>query len=177
MNEKKVEYRVLNIAALCMFCLTGCGGMKSVETPKDRQMRRYDNVGKLLGQDALIFGPGAPSKEKRSGESMGLHVNPYLWQATLDTLRFMPMASADANGGVIITDWYTSQEKSTERVKVTAYITSTELRVHSLKVTLHTQVFKNGVWVNKEQGNDETASQLENIILSKARQLRMQNAL
>src|SRR5271169_3118669 len=55
-------------------------------------------------------------------------VNGYLWRASLDTLAFMPLASADPYGGLIITDWYANPEKPDERFKCTVYILDTRLR-------------------------------------------------
>src|SRR5215469_16947805 len=59
-----------------------------------------------------------------SGDSgrITLGVNSYLWHATLDTLAFMPLASADPYGGVIITDWYSAPQNPDERMKLTIYI-------------------------------------------------------
>ena len=71
---------------------------------------------------------------KSGGGSM--NVNQYLWQAALNTLSFMPLASADSNGGVIITDWYEDPNYPGERYKVNAIINSTDLRVESLKLTV-----------------------------------------
>src|SRR4051794_41160264 len=48
-----------------------------------------------------------------------LGVNAYLWRATLDTLNFMPLASADPVGGVVISDWYAAPDKPDEHMKVT----------------------------------------------------------
>ena len=104
-----------------------------------------------------------------------LGVNGYLWRATLDTLAFMPLASADPYGGVILTDWYTNPEKPDERFKCTVYILDTRLRADGLNVT----VFKQrrdatGGWVDAAAA-DQTASDIENAILTRARQLRLSN--
>jgi hypothetical protein len=102
-------------------------------------------------------------------------VNSYLWRATLDTLAFMPLASADPYGGVIITDWYVNQEKPDERFKCTVYILDTRLRGDALKVTVFKQVSNGaGGWVDS-QASDQTAVDIENAILTKARQLRLSN--
>jgi len=59
-------------------------------------------------------------------------VNGYLWRASLDTLAFMPLASADPYGGVIITDWYVNPERPEERFKCTVYILDSRLRADGL---------------------------------------------
>lgn len=102
-------------------------------------------------------------------------VNAYLWRATLDTLSFMPMTSADPWGGTVITDWYSNPEKTDERFKVTVYILDTRLRADGLKVTVNKQVAgPNGQWVDSAAA-DQTEQDLQNSILSRARQLRLSN--
>ena len=66
-------------------------------------------------------------------------MNGYLWRATLDTLAFMPLASADPYGGVVITDWYTNPEKPDERFKCTVYILDARLRADGLNVAVFKQ--------------------------------------
>ncbi len=80
----------------------------------------------------------APPKTAAAPNAIG--VNSYLWRATLDTLAFMPLASADPYGGVVITDWYTNPEKPDERFKCTVYILDTRLRGDALKVTVFKEV-------------------------------------
>jgi hypothetical protein len=102
-------------------------------------------------------------------------VNSYLWRATLDTLAFMPLASADPYGGVVITDWYVNPEKSDERFKCTVYILDTRLRGDALKVTVFKEVSNGqGGWVSS-QAADQTSVDIENAILTRARQLRVSN--
>jgi hypothetical protein len=102
-------------------------------------------------------------------------VNGYLWRATLDVLAFMPMATADPWGGTVITDWYANPEKPDERFKVTVYILDTRLRADGLKVTVFKQVRDaSGQWVEAAT-SDQTESDFENAILTRARQLRLSN--
>jgi hypothetical protein len=98
-------------------------------------------------------------------------VNAYLWRAALDTLSFAPLLQADANTGVIITDWYTAPQTPTERVKVTATILDQDLRADALKVTASRQVNQGGTWVNATV-SASTVQKLEDIILTRARDLR-----
>ena len=105
----------------------------------------------------------------------GIGVNSYLWRASLDVLAFMPLASADPYGGVINTDWYTNPEKPGERFKVTVYILDTRLRADGLTVTVFKQVKgADGNWTDSNTSG-QTQTDLENAILTKARQLRLSN--
>lgn len=110
-------------------------------------------------------------KAAEAGNEIG--VNSYLWRASLDTLSFMPLASADPWGGVIITDWYTSPEKPDERFKVTVYILDTRLRADGLNVAVFKQVKDaTGAWADSATAA-QTETDLENAILTRARQLRL----
>jgi hypothetical protein len=122
------------------------------------------------------FGGGNGPKAVSNPESAAqIGVNGYLWRATLDTLSFMPLASADPYGGVIITDWYAFPEKPDERFKCTVYILDARLRADGLNVAVYRQN-KNaaGEWIDAPSAS-ETETQLENAILDKARRLRLSN--
>jgi hypothetical protein len=101
-----------------------------------------------------------------------LGVNSYLWHATLDTLAFMPLASADPFGGVVITDWYVAPNAPDERLKVTIYIMDRALRADGLKVVVFRQTRVNGNWGDAQPSAD-TAHKLEDAILTRARELRL----
>jgi hypothetical protein len=98
-------------------------------------------------------------------------VNAYLWRAALDTLSFAPLLQADANTGVIITDWYTHSQSPNERVKVTATILDQDLRADALRVTASRQVNQGGQWVAAPV-SAATVQKLEDIILTRARDVR-----
>ena len=119
------------------------------------------------------FSLGKKSSPQAQGAQLG--VNGYLWRATLDTLSFMPLASADPYGGVVITDWYTNPEKPDERFKATVYILDTRLRADGLNVTVFKQVGNGaGGWTDAPTAA-QTETDIENAILTKARQLRLAN--
>jgi hypothetical protein len=98
-------------------------------------------------------------------------VNAYLWRAALDTISFAPLLQADANTGVIITDWYSNPQSPTERVKVTVAILDQDLRADALRVTASRQINQGGQWVNAPV-SAATVQKLEDIILTRARDLR-----
>jgi hypothetical protein len=98
-------------------------------------------------------------------------VNGYLWQAALDTVSFAPLLQADANSGVIITDWYANPQAPNERVKLTVTILDQELRADALRVAASRQVMQNGTWVEAPV-TAATVQKLEDIILTRARDIR-----
>lgn len=127
-----------------------------------------DDINKTLGRapaDRTEAADLAASKVTTIG------VNSYLWRAALDTLSFAPMAQVDSNGGVIVTDWYANPAAPGERAKVTVTILDADLRADALRVAASRQVMQNGQWVEAPVAA-ATVQKLEEIILTKARDLR-----
>lgn len=115
----------------------------------------------------------APASGGAAGADIG--VNGYLWSATLQTLVFMPLASADPYGGVINYDWYINPAKPDERLKATVFILDSRLRADGINVAVFRQTQgPGGAWVDAPT-SPQTATDLENAILAKARELRNAN--
>lgn len=112
-----------------------------------------------------------PKADLAASKVTTIGVNAYLWRASLDTLSFMPMVQTDSNGGVIVTDWYTNPNTPSERMKVTVSILDQDLRADALRVAASRQVNQNGQWVDAPV-QAATVQKLEEIILTKARDLR-----
>jgi hypothetical protein len=102
-------------------------------------------------------------------------VNAFLWRATLDTLAFMPLASADPFGGVIITDWYAPPSAPGERFKATAYVLGRQLRSDGVRVQVFRQQLRGNQWVDAPASN-AVNSEMEDRVLARARELRSQSA-
>tara|TARA_R110002033_G_scaffold1404_17_gene12561 strand:- start:9251 stop:9676 length:426 start_codon:yes stop_codon:yes gene_type:complete len=98
-------------------------------------------------------------------------VNPYLWRATLDTFENMPVDSADPVGGIVNYDWKSFPDSPDERIKATVYILDTRLRADGVKVSVFRQTNTDGTWTDATV-DPETAIQLENKILQRARTLK-----
>jgi Domain of unknown function (DUF3576) len=120
-------------------------------------------------------GKGGPKQVVNPDSAAQIGVNGYLWRATLDTLSFMPLASADPYGGTIITDWYAFPEKPNERFKCTVYILDARLRADGLSVAVFKQnKDASGQWIDAPS-TTQTETDIENAILTKARQLKLSN--
>lgn len=167
------------VIALAAVVLTaGCG----LETSYEQRAESPGNRGQRgsYGEEReTIFGPGGISllggnkEEEPVPGGSPIAVNSYLWRASLDTISFMPLTSADPFGGVIITDWYSPAEVRNERFKVNIYILGRDLRADGVRAAVFRQrqdPFDG--WVDAEV-NDETATDLENAILTRARELRI----
>jgi hypothetical protein len=112
-----------------------------------------------------------PILELAASKVTTIGVNAYLWRASLETLSFMPLLQTDSNGGVIVTDWYTNPKNPGERVKVTVSILDQDLRADALRVAASRQTSQAGNWVEAPV-QAATVQKLEDIILTKARDLR-----
>ena len=128
--------------------------------------------------------PGIFSKDAEKGISLSeilnpnatnssnLSINGFLWRASLNVLSIAPLISTDALGGTIITDWYVNKNIKDKRIKITTFITSSELRSEGIVVKVHVQKLKNSLWSDTYFDND-LATQIENNILNEARNLRI----
>ena len=167
------------------FLITGCSlddaEVVRAPAPEDLVLKRErerkeasgiaedDSLVGDLFKDLTIFG----KKDKSGGGGIG--VNTFLWKATLDTLSFMPLVSADPFGGVIITDWHSNSETSKEKFKIVAYILGTELRVDGIKIAVFKKIKNDkGNWVDKKS-NKILQNKVEDAILTKARKYKIQN--
>tara|TARA_Y100001970_G_C14029424_1_gene747808 strand:+ start:336 stop:899 length:564 start_codon:yes stop_codon:yes gene_type:complete len=162
---------------LISFALSGCSTSFNMpdwmdadlsrERAAERQAKK-DGGPKGKIQDSIkLFG----SDVRDSGAVIG--VNSLLWRASLDTISFMPLEEADPYGGIIMTEWYNNPNNPNERYKITIYILDTRLRADAVRVSLFMQQNLNGEWVNISTSED-TRLQLENSILTKARQMKQE---
>src|SRR5215207_3934238 len=169
---------------LPLLAIAACGG-------ENQRMVRNDEYGdwrngavrqRPLGTSAgiVIFGVDKEREERQAaaaagGGGTGLSVNAYLWRATLDTLSFMPLASADPFGGTVITDWYSPPAAQGERFRAQAYVMGRQLRSDGVRVQIFRQTLERGQWVDSPV-SAATNSEMEDKVLARARELRSQSA-
>jgi len=146
-------------------------------TPEKEQLaladaeNRLRAKGGLLGKKGITFS-NDKDESKTTTASVGLPINPYLWKGSLETIDFMPLSSADPFAGIIITDWYTSQNAPNERCKINIFIRGYEMKTDNLKVNSFCQSLSNGQWLDIKNNTDND-SKLENAILNKAKKIRL----
>lgn len=134
-------------------------------------------AGYALAAVAAVAALGACGKKERPKADIAaakvttIGVNSYLWRASLEALSFMPLLQTDSNGGVIVTDWYTNPKNPNERMKVSVTILDEDLRADALRVAASRQVSTGGTWMEAPV-DAATVQKLEDIILTKARDLR-----
>lgn len=153
--------------------LANCSGIESeakYPTGADRASTNddiYAEAPSIFGQNGLRILGGDDEEEDN-----GIGVNSYLWKASLDTFSFMPLDKADPFGGVITTDWYSPDGTPNERLKVNVLILSKSLKSDGVKVSVFKQQKSGGNWKDLSVAA-QTERELENAILTRARQLRV----
>jgi hypothetical protein len=176
-------FRALFAIVAGIALLAGCGDPDSVKEratgPSGDRSRRdlSQGLGGRTQETGSLFGPGGlfgSKEQKKTDDGVGVAVNAFLWRASLDTINFIPLVSADPFGGVIITDWYTPAETPNERMKVQITILDRELRADGVRVAVFKQQTapRGGNWVDA-QVDPRTNTEIENAILTRARQLRI----
>lgn len=153
--------RTFGIAAggLLLGVLAGCGDPDLQAQRSEERRREEAEIG-----DELIFDLFRGDRRAEQG----VMVNRYLWQASLDTLSFLPLQTADPFSGIIVTDWGSVGGGS---FRATVYISEPALDARALKVAAFRRQGGGAVPVSEEENR-----QLEDAILTRARQMRISDA-
>ena len=172
---KQVTTLTLILLGVAILGLNACGVESEAKYPTgiDRGRTGDDNI---YGNPETITGDGgllgnSKDDDNTRGEN-GVQVNSYLWRAALDTISFMPVASADPFGGTIITDWYADPKLKGERTKLNVFILGRELKASNLRVKAFRQVSSGGAWKDATVA-PTTERALEDANLTRARQMRV----
>lgn len=165
-------------AAVTLLLLAGCSGNQAAkeDTAPQSGPKREQQGESVFGDEGLTLNSitdGTLFSSSTDEEGSALPVNKFLWQASLDTLSFLPLNSTDPFTGVIATDWGSTADAPGERFKVTTYILNPNLAASSLKVAVFREARnEEGLWVPATV-NPETARKIEDAILTRARQIRI----
>jgi hypothetical protein len=191
-EELMMSVKAVGLCVIAAGLLAGCGlGSSSSQNPpppatsnpgNEDQARAqgthifYHNGEKLFTDNDKPVDPVTSSSAGAFGGGGGVGVNSFLWRASLDTISFMPVASADPFGGVIITDWFTPSESPNERFKLNIFVLGKELRADGVRATVFRQKRDAaGQWADAPVDN-KTGTEVENAILTRARQMRLSTA-
>lgn len=165
---------ILVAAGVITLGVAACDGVQPVGEYPNRtrgDSTPYVKRESIFGESGVSIGSGdTNTPDQNTGGGVG--VNGYLWRATLDTVSFMPVSSADPFGGVIITDWYAMPDVPQERFKLNVYILGRALRADGVRVAVFRQVQGGGGGWQDASVPDDTNTRIEDAILSRARQLR-----
>lgn len=175
-----MRYKILMFCLAASFVLAGCGG--NVQREASYPTRPSGGGDRIVYSDekrSTVWGEGQTLGGRlfgRGGDdsaASGIGVNSFLWRASLDTVSFMPVQTADPFGGVILTDWYENPHVPGERFKVNVYIMDRQLRSDGVRVAVFKQTQDGAGHWRDAAVSQETGTQLENTILTRARELRV----
>ena len=163
MNFKNPFISIILILGLLVPLLNSCGIYRPVNA-KDYPPEPAKRVKKNMeeGRGFKLF-----NGEKKGGKFEFASSNP-LWRASLGTIDFMPLLTADYGGGIIVTDWFNNSDDENKSLKISIQFLSNEIRADALNIN----VFKKNCEINTSCKiiNSETNlnSELKLAILKKA---------
>ena len=128
MRNLKVIFTIISMCFFLASCQLAKMGGDAKENPPDPQQRVKKNLEEGKGFRLNDMG------KKNSGTTYEFASSNELWRASLDVIDFMPLTTANYNGGIIVTDWYSEDQKIGESVKITIRFLTNEVRADALMV-------------------------------------------
>jgi len=158
---KNLKYTVI-LGSLFIF-LYACGmGADARQFPPDAESRVKKNIEE--GRGFRLF-----DENKKGGSgNFDFASSNSLWRASLDTIDFMPLASANYSGGIIITDWYSSDTASSEAIKITIRFLTNEIRSDALDIKVFYKKCASNQNCTIIEKSENIKKELSKKILSKA---------
>ena len=154
------------LSILILLTQTGCEALKpkkvsAKDFPPDPRKRVEKNINE--GRGFRVMGGSQKGTNYEFASA-----NP-LWRATLDTLDFMPLASANYSGGIVITDWYSENDSPNESVKISVRFLTNEIRSDALDINVYLKkCSKNSTNCSISKNNNDLVADLNLSILKKA---------
>ena len=157
---------------IAFFMQTACGPLKykkvsAKDFPPDPKERVKKNIEE--GRGFRVMGNLSTGTNYEFASS-----NP-LWRATLETLDFMPLVSANYSGGIIITDWYNDASSSGQSVKISVRFLTNEVRSDALDVKIFTKNCDTTVDCKITEDKGTLVLEITKSILKKAAIYKKQN--
>ena len=159
--------RITTILLVSLVTIYSCGGMPGADArkyppnPKERVKKNLEE-GRGFRLDNAISGSG-----KKGGDFMFASANE-LWRASLDTLDFMPLSSVNYSGGIIITDWYSTDPNLNESIKISIRFLTNEIRTDSLDIKVFNKKFNNTLNCKISESKGVISKELKRKILKTA---------
>ena len=159
------RFNPLILMVILSFILTACGPLKykpvdakKVSPNVDERVKR--NIEE--GRGVRLFGG------QKKGGTFDFASSNFLWRAALDTIDFMPLASANYSGGIIITDWYSENNNEGESVKISIRFLSNEIRADAIDINVFLKQCDKNLNCVTSQNQGQLSKELATNILRKA---------
>ena len=168
--------KILAFILLIGFALNGCNGKlpgaDARKFPADPKERVVQNM--KAGKGFRLNDTINNARSRGSGNFEFASSNE-LWRATLDILDFIPLASVNYSGGIIITDWYSDNETPNESIKVSVRFLTNEIRSDAVDIKVFTKSCNNTLNCNIFESNENIVQELRKEILKQATLYKEQN--
>ena len=163
---------VILLSILVLLTQSACNALKpkkvsAKDFPPDPRKRVEKNINE--GKGFRLMGNSSKGTNYEFASA-----NP-LWRATLDTLDFMPLASANYSGGIVITDWYSENNSPNESVKISVRFLTNEIRSDALDINVYLKrCSDNSSNCSISKNNNDLVADLNVSILKKAKKYQKQ---
>ena len=174
-NRLKLMLKNLFFLSFLIIILSSCknnekkdgitGNQEKLENPDERARNFADKNPITLFKD---------SKDKNTNFEFG--TSNVLWRASLKTLDFIPLATVDYSGGIIITDWYSEGKLNKEQIKIQIRFVSTELRSESIQVISYKKICETNNECLNIAGNENFNREIKDLIINTARQIKIEES-
>jgi len=168
MSKFKI-YKIIAFLVTSLFLLNACNQTGMRDVPSDPKERVQKNLEEGRGFRLMDLG-----NKKNSGDFDFASSNE-LWRASLDTIDFMPLASANYSGGIIITDWYSDNNNINESIKISIRFLTNEIRSDALDIKVFYKKCSQYANCNISQKSGQLVTELTKKILSRATIYKKQN--
>jgi len=165
MFSKKLIKISLFLTLSCFF-LNSCNGLSKVDArqfPPDPDLRVKKNIEEGRGfrlMDTIGKSKGTNYEFASSNE---------LWRASLDTIDFIPLASVNYSGGIIVTDWYSNDENSNELIKISIRFLTNEIRSDALDIKVFKKICNSNSNCKTSESSGVIIKELKRKILKTAK--------
>jgi hypothetical protein len=173
---KKLLSEIKICSILFLFSLAACLGGQSNKNDEIIEKEKYEpsayERAKTYAEKNPITIFGKDSKDKNT--NFEFSTSNVLWRASLKTLDFIPLATVDYSGGIIITDWYSEGKSNKEQIKIQIRFFSTELRSESIQVVSYKKICESNNECSNLAGNENFNKEIKDLIINSARQIRIE---
>jgi hypothetical protein len=168
-------FKILSFITLFGFLQYGCNGKlpggDARKFPDDPKLRVKQNL-----EEGRGFKLNDMLKSRSKGGVFEFASSNELWRASLDVVDFMPLASVNYSGGIIITDWYTNERIQNESIKITIRFLTNEIRSDALNIKIFTRKCKESLINCKYiQSNKSLVAELKKEILRRATKFQIED--
>jgi hypothetical protein len=178
MNIKIIPVKIINILTfltiIALLLLNACNGKLGGDArkcPDDPELRVKQNLEEGRG---FILNETFSSQPK--GGVFDFASSNELWRASLDVIDFMPLSSVNYSGGIIITDWYSTEQNQNESIKISIRFLTNEIRSDALDIKIFNRKCTNNLMNCKfQETNKVLIAELKKEILKKATIYKTEN--